>query len=179
MNHNVLMIVSFFPPLGSVQVLRALKFAKYLPEFGWNPIILAVKDISHYSNESSLLAEIPSSVKIIRTGSIDPFRTMKIIQEETQNKNPVQNHNSFFFFRNTFNFLNRWLALPDSRFGWYPFAVSTGSRAIRNHNIKLIYSSSPPNIAHLVGLKLHQKTKDYQINTYNVSKTSPTTILTM
>jgi glycosyltransferase involved in cell wall biosynthesis len=163
MTPSVLMVVYYFPPQGSVQVLRALKFAKYLPEFGWKPVILSVKDILHYYNDPDLIKELPDSVKILRTGSLDPFRLMTILKNLTP-RTPLslvrrgERGEVFFRFRNAFNELNRWLALPDSRFGWYPFAVSQGKKAIKNRGIKMIYSSSPPNIAHLVALKLHQET---------------------
>ncbi len=191
MTPSVLMVVYYFPPQGSVQVLRALKFAKYLPEFGWKPVILSVKDILHYYNDPDLIKELPNSVEILRTSSLDPFRFMGVLKNLTPTINPHPKKNVeyparwiptggegggkekgncagylqgeggedvFFRFRNKFNELNRWLALPDSRFGWYPFAVSQGRKAIKNQEIKMIYSSSPPNIAHLVALKLHRET---------------------
>src|SRR5579862_4010965 len=143
MTPAVLMVVYYFPPQGSVQVLRALKFAKYLPEFGWKPVILSVKNILHYYNDPELIKDLPESVEILRTGSLDPFRLMAITSGKSKNTDSQVKQEiskSFFRFRNVFNELNRWLALPDSRFGWYPFAVSQGRKAIKNHNIKIIYS---------------------------------------
>ena len=40
---KVLIIAHSFPPSGIVGALRPFKFAKYLPDFGWKPIILSVK----------------------------------------------------------------------------------------------------------------------------------------
>ena len=45
---GVLMIAYYFPPMGGAGVQRTLKFVKYLPEFGWQPHVLTVRD-----NESS------------------------------------------------------------------------------------------------------------------------------
>jgi glycosyltransferase involved in cell wall biosynthesis len=160
--NNVLMIVYFFPPLGSVQVLRALKFAKYLPEYGWNPLVLAVKDISHYYQDPALLNELPDSVVIKRTESLDPFRIMAVLNRHSDKKESNQketNQRKFQSFRDNWNVINRWISLPDSRFGWYPFAVNTGRNLINDYNIKAIYSSCPPNICHLVALKLSQQTQ--------------------
>ena len=40
---RLLMIAYHFPPLaGSSGVQRALRFARYLPEFGWEPVVLTV-----------------------------------------------------------------------------------------------------------------------------------------
>ncbi|HMT12896.1 MAG TPA: glycosyl transferase, partial [Ignavibacteria bacterium] len=41
---KVLIISYYFPPSGGPGVQRVLKFVKYLPEFGWQPIVLTVKD---------------------------------------------------------------------------------------------------------------------------------------
>lgn len=157
---NVLMIVYFFPPLGSVQVLRALKFAKYLPEYGWRPIILAVKDISHYYRDPGLLYELPDSVIIKRTESLDPFRILRILQPKTEKASPHPGESpqkKFQSFRDNLNLINKWISLPDSRFGWYPFAVSSGRSLIQEYGIDAIYSACPPNICHLAAMKLsHQ-----------------------
>ena len=39
---NVLVIAYYFPPSGGPGVQRVLKHIQYLPEFGWNPIVLTV-----------------------------------------------------------------------------------------------------------------------------------------
>ena len=37
---RVLFIAYHFPPLGGAGVQRSVKFARYLPEFGWEPVIV-------------------------------------------------------------------------------------------------------------------------------------------
>ena len=40
--NKVLMIAYHFPPMGeSSGALRTLKFAKYLPDFGWQPVVMS------------------------------------------------------------------------------------------------------------------------------------------
>ncbi len=38
---RVLMVARHFPPSGAVAAQRASKFARYLPEFGWEPVVVA------------------------------------------------------------------------------------------------------------------------------------------
>ena len=51
---KVLIIAYYWPPAGGAGVQRVLKFAKYLPKFGWEPVILTVNitdapiEISHF-----------------------------------------------------------------------------------------------------------------------------------
>jgi hypothetical protein len=40
--NKVLIVTYYWPPSGGAGVQRWLKFSKYLPEFGWEPIILTV-----------------------------------------------------------------------------------------------------------------------------------------
>lgn len=53
-----------------------------------------------------------------------------------------------FLFGFTFAFF------PDAQIGWYPFAVSKGKERIAEGDIDLIYTTSSPFTAHLIGLSL-------------------------
>ncbi len=37
---TVLVLAAHFPPSGGVGVIRTLNFVKYLPDFGWKPIVV-------------------------------------------------------------------------------------------------------------------------------------------
>ncbi|MBE3139730.1 MAG: glycosyl transferase family 1, partial [Thermoplasmata archaeon] len=67
--NKVLIITYYWPPSGGAGVQRWLKFAKYLPEFGWEPVILTVDPeyAAYPVTDNSLTAELPSSVKVHRT----------------------------------------------------------------------------------------------------------------
>lgn len=43
MNRKVLMICYYFPPIVTSGVTRSLEFARLLPHFGWEPLVLTVK----------------------------------------------------------------------------------------------------------------------------------------
>ncbi|MBI4492006.1 MAG: hypothetical protein HY690_04365, partial [Chloroflexi bacterium] len=40
---TVLFVAHSFPPVGGSGALRALKFTRYLPSFGWRPVVLTVE----------------------------------------------------------------------------------------------------------------------------------------
>lgn len=68
---KVLMIAQYFPPAGGVGVIRVTKFVKYLREFGWEPIVLTVRQDCYPEKvwlDQSLLKDIPEDVAIYRTG---------------------------------------------------------------------------------------------------------------
>src|ERR1700689_3090125 len=69
---NVLVIAYYFPPMGLSGVQRTLKFVKYLPEFGWRPIVLTGGETPYYAHDLSLLEELnplvdSDQVRIVRT----------------------------------------------------------------------------------------------------------------
>ena len=64
---KVLIIAYLFPPIGGGGVQRALKMAKYLGSFGWEPHILTVEPEYHVSLDHSLLNQLPDGVSIHRT----------------------------------------------------------------------------------------------------------------
>ena len=68
---RVLIIAYHFPPARSAGIYRPLKFAKYLPDLGWEPVILTVKNYSSEIQDKSLLAELSDNTKIYRAFSIE------------------------------------------------------------------------------------------------------------
>ena len=52
---------------------RTLKFVKYLPYFGWRPIVLTPRHPGYEYLDRSLVKEIPPEAKIYRTAYIEPY----------------------------------------------------------------------------------------------------------
>jgi len=59
---KVLVIAYFFPPTGGGGVQRVSKFVKYLPSFGWSPVVLTVRDPDFDIFDESLLEDLPAEV---------------------------------------------------------------------------------------------------------------------
>jgi len=91
---KVLVIAYYFPPLGMGGVQRVSKFVKYLPSFGWEPIVLTVKDVEYFSRDDSLLQELPEGIKIKRTDSFDPLRLIFIFKILFKGKGDYEKHKS-------------------------------------------------------------------------------------
>jgi len=70
---KVLIVAYYFPPSGGPGVQRVLKFAKYLPQFGWEPAILTVQDGDYPARDESLLEEIPVGLPVHRTPILEPY----------------------------------------------------------------------------------------------------------
>ena len=70
---KVLIISYYFPPAGGPGVQRILKFSKFLPENGWQPIVIAPENGTYPAIDESMLDEIPEECIVIRTKTLEPF----------------------------------------------------------------------------------------------------------
>lgn len=68
--HKVLMIAGFFPPAGGVGTFRITKFVKYLRDYGWEPIVITMREENYHPLvmlDHSLMNDIPYGIKVVRT----------------------------------------------------------------------------------------------------------------
>ena len=130
---NILMISYFAPPYNTPSAVRIGKFAKYLPEFGWNPIILTVKELGYYQKDWQQYGGINKS-QIYRTESFDPIRLLNNFKIEK-----VQNiHRSKEGITNK---IKRLFPI-DSKVGWMPFCYKKGKEILSNREIDAIYCTT-------------------------------------
>ena len=131
---RVLIIAYHFPPcIGSSGLLRSEKFANYLPEFGWDPLVLVPHPRAYESVDAKAVAT--SHPNVIRAFALDSKKHLSIGEH-----------------------YSNWTALPDRWITWLFGAVPAGLRAIRKHEIDLIFSTFPISTAILIGLILHRLT---------------------
>lgn len=68
---NVLLLTYHFPPSGAVAVHRMLGLARYLPEFGWQPVVVAPPSVPWEPIDESLLDLLPVATPIERVPFLD------------------------------------------------------------------------------------------------------------
>nr|WP_319271839.1 glycosyltransferase [uncultured Draconibacterium sp.] len=162
MNKKVLIITYYWPPAGGPGVQRVLKFAKYLPEFGWDPIILTVANGEYPAIDESLAKDIPNNCKVYKTKALEPnFFYRKFTGMKSGEKIPVANlaQKNVSWKKKLANWVRLNLFVPDAKIGWLPYAVSEGKRIIKKENPDIIFSSSPPPTVHLIAKKLAKWSK--------------------
>ncbi len=145
---KILFITYYFPPLGLGGVQRTLKFVKYLPSFGWQPIVLTVRPGSYFAFDPSLLKDVPAAVKVVRTGSLDPLRALSWLGHRGKVVEPTEP------LRRTLSRLSQMVFQPDNKIGWLPFALSKARDILRQESVEIIYATAPPFTCHLVGALL-------------------------
>jgi glycosyltransferase involved in cell wall biosynthesis len=143
------MICYYFPPLGMGGTQRPAKFAKYLPEFGWQPTVVTVNPVSYWVQDPSMLDEL-TNLRIIRTESFDPQRLMAKLQT-SKSPSPVIDHKN----RNILSFINQkllpFMLVPDSKILWGYHLYHTVTDLLRKETFDAMYTTSPPHSVHLIG----------------------------
>lgn len=148
---TVLVIVYYFPPMGSSGVQRPLKLIKYIKEFGWEPIVLAPEPGLYTFFDESLEAEIEAIAPVIyRVKANTPFDKVPgkksgigMMPERVQD-----------FLR----YLSSFIYIPDNKKGWISPALEKALEIIQKHNIDLVYSTAPPYSNHLIANEIKTKT---------------------
>ena len=154
---KVLIITYYWPPSGGAGVQRWLKFAKYLPEFGWEPIILTVdpKYASYPQRDESLLAEVDPNCLVFTTKSFELYNLYKIISGKKEVPyGGFANDSKEGIFQKVSKFLRGNFLLPDPRKGWNKYAYKKAAELIREYHIETVITTSPPHSTQLIGLKL-------------------------
>lgn len=140
---KVLFIAYNFPPQGGGGVLRSLKFVKYLPSFGWEPVVITCKKPDYGICDESLLRQIPEKINIKRTYSLTPFKFFKILKKTGLSRLRV--------------ILDYYLFIPDKLIGWVPFVYFCAKKIIKSEKIDAIFTTSPPHSSHFAGILLKKK----------------------
>ena len=151
---KVLIVSYYFPPMGMSGVQRTLKFAKYLPHYGWQPHVLTVSSPRYFAFDTSLLAELPRDTPIHRTGSWDALSLMQSLGRRRTAIRTGESMDPPERVRESLSLLSQTLFQPDNKIGWLPFALRKGLRLLAAEPFDLIYSTAPPYTDHLVGLAL-------------------------
>ena len=70
---RVLIVTYYWPPSGGSGVQRWVKFAKYLPAQGWQPVVYTPENPELTTIDKTLAAEIPPEVEIVKSRIFEPY----------------------------------------------------------------------------------------------------------
>jgi len=141
--------------------------AKYLPEFGWQPIILTspigTDPDSRFGPPDRF---IKSGIRIIETPYRNIFSSWKkffgfkpdeSLRNQVAKQLGVTSKNSFVDF--FLNMLRAVFAYPDEEKAWKPLAFNAGNDFLEKEDIDVIISSSSPVTSHIVAKDLKTRHK--------------------
>jgi hypothetical protein len=131
---KVLVIAYHYPPLAGAGVLKTLRTTRYFSSYGWQPIVLTVKNPEPYHCAAN---PIPDGIKVFRSWRIPGGNLLARLLRKL-------------------GLDERWVLLPDEHILWAPGAFIVGLYLIIRQKVDLIYVTGPPYSALIVGTALHK-----------------------
>lgn len=157
---KVLIITYYWPPSGGSGVQRWLKFAKYLPQYGWQPVIYTPENPDFAIEDSSLLQDVVPETEVLKTRIWEPYEIYKALTGKKGQKINVayaaKGKKSGLMHKIALALRGN-LLIPDPRCFWIRPSVQFLSSYLKEHPVDAVITTGPPHSMHIIGQKLHKK----------------------
>ncbi len=145
--NKVLVLSYHYPPCAYGCSIRVVNFVKFLPRFGFKPVVLTVEPgyyKDHAADDASHESTMPADIEVLRTASLEPRAKMG----GGLGANANQNHGVLSRIRSAVlrvvQQLGDSLLVPDVQILWAPKAIKAGKELLTRQDIKLIFAVAPP-----------------------------------
>ncbi|MEN8816395.1 MAG: glycosyltransferase family 4 protein [Nonlabens sp.] len=155
MKKPVLIISYYWPPAGGPGVQRWLKFAKYLPDHGYEVTVVIPENPDYPVLDQSLKKEIPKNVSIIKARITEPSRMAgKLSRKRTKNLQRGILKKKASFLERALVWTRGNLFIPDARVGWKQHVLRAVELFLSENPECTVITTGPPHSVHLIGLEL-------------------------
>ncbi len=157
---KVLIISYYWPPAGGIAVHRCLKFAKYLREFGWEPVICTADNPEYPVLDEGNFKDVPERATILKTKIWEPYNLFKFI---TGKKKEERIHNVFLEEEKpSFGYkLGIWIRgnifIPDARKFWIRPSVKFLTTYLKENPVDVLFTNGPPQSTHMIAYGVKKK----------------------
>ncbi|MBC8084738.1 MAG: glycosyltransferase, partial [Hymenobacter sp.] len=139
---------------------RSLKFVKHLPALSVEATVITVDPAqgAYPVLDESLAAEVPAGVRVIRTGTAEPFGSYKKLTGRQIPYGGFANERKTNVAQRLFRFVRGNLFVPDARRGWNPYVLrAVAGLVAQGETFDAVLTSSPPHSSQLIGLELQRR----------------------
>jgi glycosyltransferase involved in cell wall biosynthesis len=144
------MIAHAFPPAGVVGAVRPAKFAKYLPQHGWQ-VAVVTTGAATYPHDASLLGDV-AKASVTRTRSLETFGMFDALARARRRGGMAG------FVARAGGYLLNGVAVPDRAAGWMPFAYGAALRIARRTQPLVLLATGNPFSTFVVGHAVSMRT---------------------
>ncbi len=158
---KVLVISYYWPPAGGIGVHRCLKFVKYLPHFGWEPVVYAPLNAQYPYLDETNFKDIPEDITILKRKIFEPFKIFKFLsgRKPSDSSNPVYVRDRKLKFVDKLAIRIRGnFFIPDARSFWIRPSVRHLLKHLNENPVDAIITDGPPHTNTVIGCRLSQKT---------------------
>lgn len=157
---RVLVISYYWPPTGGSGVQRWVKFVKYLPQMGWEPVVYTPENPEQLAVDESLLKDIPEGIEVLKTRIFEPYEAYRALTGKKKGGgevNPLNAGRKSLMQRLAVAARGN-LFIPDPRIGWVRPSVRFLRKYLAEHPVDVIVTTGPPQSVHLIGRGLKRAT---------------------
>jgi glycosyltransferase involved in cell wall biosynthesis len=145
---KILLVSFYFPPAGGGGVQRPLKLAQYLPAMGIETHVLAPDDPRWIHRDDGLRSPTQAWVHRSRYVGVSGGKPSEVLAGTTGLER-LTTHARLQLRR---------FVVPDENATWAITAIPAGIRIVREHEIDVVVSTSPPPSAHLIAAAVARAT---------------------
>ncbi len=149
---RVLVISYYWPPAGGSGVQRWVKFSKYLPGNGWQPVIYTPENPEMQSVDHTLEADIPADVEVVKRPITEIYSIYRRLTGKSASQaqvNMVNAQGKSWKQRLMMAIRGRFF-VPDPRVSWVKPSVKFLKKYLQEHPVDAIVSTGPPHSMHLI-----------------------------
>ncbi len=154
-NKKVLIITYYWPPSGGAGVQRWLKFSKFLPELGWDPVIFTPENPDVPVEDHSLIEEVHPTIEVLKIPIFEPSRVIKFFGGKTSTNRigaSTSSNGKTSLIKGIINWVRGNIFIPDARAAWVRPSVKYLNKWLASHSVDAIITTGPPHSMHLIGL---------------------------
>jgi glycosyltransferase involved in cell wall biosynthesis len=159
---KALIIAYYWPPSGGSGVQRWMYFARYLEEFGIEPVVITVdpEEAAYQATDETHMAKV-AHVRTYHTGA--GFQLIKLYASlkkgKTKNTIPIGDFGNprKNLFDKIAGYVRGNFFIPDARVGWTKKVIPLAEKLLAQEQFDFLVTTGPPHSTHLVGLQLKKK----------------------
>lgn len=157
---KVLVITYYWPPAGGPGVQRWLKFVKYLPEYGVEPIVYVPKNPTYPLIDEELQKDVSYNTTILKNNIIEPYGWASVFSKKNTKKissGIIPDKKKQSALQKLMLWVRGNMFIPDARVLWVRPSVSYLSNYLQGSGIDTIITTGPPHSLHLIGMELQKR----------------------
>lgn len=155
---RALIITYYWPPSGGSGVQRWLKFAKYLPKYGWEPVIYTPLNPEANTEDTALFKDVAPGTEVIRRKIWEPYSFYKSLFGKKSSSSDGGKHIKANLIGSNAKGLGHKLSMfargnffiPDPRCFWIRPSIKYLVKYLEEHPVDVIVSTGPPHSMHLI-----------------------------
>lgn len=159
---RVLIITYYWPPNGGAGVYRWLKMSKYLPAYGWQPVVYTPSNPEVVADDPGLLQDVDQRVEVVKRPITEPFSLYKRFTGRAQHERVQTAFLSEGGGGGWKEAVALWVRsnffIPDARVWWVRPSIRYLKNYLRKHPVDAVISTGPPHSMHLIAMAIKRAT---------------------